>query len=252
MRFFFLPLLFSLSLAGQPDGGYTTEYVWAKSGLSVRAAGTSAAEKTGLLPFGTVVRRTGNAGQQVEITALKPVSARMDGKTIVSDPYVMNGVFVEIMYDDGKTGFVYDGYLSRLNPESDPEGYDDFQNWMSTQGGASKEIDLRSDKGDYVRRHAMIQYANGMTQTSQAFEGGASAVYLIPNASLNDGYLLAERYWAIVNQVDAEGKVIEDPDVMPVLLKVEQDGALRFIGEMSETVIRQIGDLLVIHASGGC
>ena len=88
--------------------------------------------------------------------------------------------------------------------------------------------------------------------TNTEYEGGASMTLVFPAGSINDGYLIAARFFGVTDAVDNKGEFDEGPEFLPELLEVHEDGTLRLAGDMSETVIQIVGGMLIIHSSGGC
>jgi hypothetical protein len=251
MRFFLLCLLFPFLLTAQSEDGYPDKYVWAKSGLTMRDAGNSSGKKLLIVPFGAAVTPTGISGTQTNVTALPSVSYKTQWGNSKSVPYIMHDSYIEVVYQ-GKTGFVYNGYLSAYSPSTGTESNTDFTAWMAQQFGAPKVIsgeDLVIQDG---RWQSVQLYPAGVMHTNVEYEGGGSMTFVFPVGSINDGYLIAAQFLGITAAVDEKEEHQEDLDFLPEILEIKEDGTLQFTGDMSETIIQVIGSMLIIHSSGGC
>lgn len=252
MRYLIVCLLFSFSLSAQSDNEISPRFVWAESGLTMRAEGKSGAEKVMVIPFGGKVMPTGEVGQTIQVTALKSVTYTGHGGTIKSDPYIMHDSYVEVTYE-GKKGFVYNGFLSRFSPLVSSSESPGFTRWLDVHCGVPKEVPGDRIMDNEYERTTVTQYPNGAMYTTTSYEGGGSTTIVFPVGTLNEGYLFVAHFFGVTNAVDERGKVAEeDDDFLPELLDASEDSVLRFVGDMSETVIRVIGGMLIIHSSGGC
>ncbi|MFK8162538.1 MAG: hypothetical protein AB8H12_08745 [Lewinella sp.] len=253
MRLLLLFLLLPYFLAAQAENDYPDKYVWAKSGLTMRNAGNAQGAKMMVVPFGAKVLPTGNIGAQVNVTALAATSYQQGTQTYKSEPYVMYDSYVEVVYQ-GKTGFVYNGYLSTYSPAT-KSGYTvDYTEWMEAQFGTPTNVDKQKMLWPHNidDRQQVSHYPAGVMATSTEYEGGGSMTFIFPSGSINDGYLIAAHFFGITDPVNKKEEFNEDTDFLPELLDVQENGTLQFTGDMSETVIRVIGEMLIISSSGGC
>lgn len=250
MRYLIISLLLSFSFLAEAADVYATQYVWAKSGLTMRAGGSAAGARIMIIPFGAAVEVTDETGEFARVTDLPGVSYSYDNETVTSDAYVMESYYVLVNYQ-GKTGFVYAGYLSRFPPaENDEAG---FHDWLSSWCGTPEETEQPQPFSDGIGHCQLVHYPNGVLVKNEQYEGGGSTTIVFPGGSLNDGYLIAAKYLGVRHGLEELQQNLEEgPDMLPELLKIAEDGSLDFSGDMSSTVIRQVGGVLVIHASGGC
>ena len=251
MRFFLLCLVFPFLLTAQSENSYPDRYVWAESGLTMRDAGNSSGKKLLVVPFGAAVTPTWNNGAQANVTALPSVSYKTQWRTSKSQPYVMHDSYIEVVYQ-GKTGFVYNGYLSAYSPGTGAENTPDLTAWMANQFGSPNTIsgeELILQEGRWQSVHL---YPAGIMQTNVEYEGGGSMTLVFPTGNINDGFLIAARFLGITDAIDKKEAFQEDMDFLPEILEIKEDGTLQFMGDMSETTIRTVGSMLIIHSSGGC
>ncbi|WP_020570698.1 hypothetical protein [Neolewinella persica] len=251
MRLLLLFLLLPCFLTAQTGKEYPDRYVWAKSGLTMRNTGNTGGEKIMVVPFGAKVSPTGKVGQQANVTALPAVSYRQEGQSLNSDAYLMQESYLEVTYQD-KTGYLYNGYLSEYSPTVEAGSPTDYIAWMTTQFGEPANTSGKKLPWQHEGRQRVSHYPTGVMVTNSEYEGGGSMTLVFPSGSINDGYLIAARFFGVTEAVDRKKEFDEGPDLLPELLKVQDDGTLRFTGDMSETVIQIIGSMLIIHSSGGC
>lgn len=252
MRFLLLLCtFFSLATSAQTDDRYTLKYVWAESGLSLRAEGRSGAEKLTVIPFGGEVTPTGKTGELTEVTALKSVTYNGYDDVYTSAPYVMNDHYVEVIYN-GQTGFVFAGYLSEYNPlAGQPDGVN-FEAWLEALGGKPREVQMGERPEGMTRGYQVLQYDKGITLYREEFEGGGSTTLLLPWGSLNDGFLIGSYFFGVTDPVNEQERFGKDVDYLPEILNIQEDGTLIFGGDMSSTTIRVMGRMLIIRSEGGC
>lgn len=233
---------------------YDAKYVWAKSGLTMRAEGRVDAAKIGVVPFGARVVPTYKTGQRAKVVALPSVSYDWNGDQLKSDAYVMDNYYIEVV--SGKdTGYVYDGYLSYfpcLVPGMDPTGGGSLDDWLMWLGGTPDTVAFAKRRAEYGRPFSIMHYKNGMVTTSREMEGGGSFLMAFPMGSVKEGFLIAEHFLGIAYGVTNKEDVMESGDVEPELLTIEEDGTLSFGGGMGETRIYVVGDMLFIYSAGWC
>ncbi|MEM6771935.1 MAG: hypothetical protein AAF597_15240, partial [Bacteroidota bacterium] len=82
-----------------------TQFVWAKSGLTLRNLGKSGAEKIGVVPYGASVKLTGEVGERISVPIFSAFASRQYDETEKSLAWDMEDHYVEVIYD-GKKGWV--------------------------------------------------------------------------------------------------------------------------------------------------
>ncbi|MEM9930485.1 MAG: hypothetical protein AAF840_11745 [Bacteroidota bacterium] len=251
---YLIPLLFLLAtplwLGSQTLGtAAATRYVWAESGLVLRAAGAPAAERIGVVPFGSAVQLTGERGQQHRVVAMRSVSYEWDGVQ-TSEPYVMKEHYVEVLYGEQR-GYVYAGYLSRFSPENNRPPAERVYGWLETMVGKPDTLikaPTSADAGPWKQR---VRYANGITISAEEIEGGGSLTLKIPGGTINEGYLIAAKYFGLRASVDNEEFFKEVGDLLPALLSVTKDGSLELRGSHDVyNIFIEEGNLVIFTASG--
>ena len=250
MRLLIICLLFSTSVFAQSEGPSNVRYVWAKSGLTLRAEGKAGAEKIKVLPFGTAVTLTGKTGERIKVTALPSVTFNGPDGKVQSDAYVMDEEYAEVDID-GSKGFVFPGYLSALDPLADLPEESTMIQWLRAQDEEPRETDITA-RSYWSRGSVVHQYGNGMTVNDVYYEGGGASTIVIPGASINDGFLIMERWFGIQETIRRLKERKGEPDYGDEYLKILDDGRLDFQGDMSGTTIQRVGGMLIIHSAGGC
>lgn len=251
MRFFLFTFLCSLSLTAQKNLDLSTQYVWAESGLTMRAEGNASGQKMLVIPFGAAVKLTGMRGNPLRVKAMDGVTYAMEEEVLKGEPYYVYGEYLEVEYA-GKTGYVFDGYLAYYSPMINDKPADDFFTWLEGNGGKQDTILSSNYNEPLYRGRTVIHYENGMTYSSSEYEGGGSMTITFPVGSIADGFLFAQQFLNIDDAVKNKEENLQNGYIYPELLTQKENGALHFIGEMSETVITIVGDILVITSSGGC
>ncbi|OAV44503.1 SH3 domain-containing protein [Lewinella sp. 4G2] len=244
MRFLLLALLFTTTLHAQQ-----TMHVWAKSGLTVRAAGDAEAEKIGKLNHGTQVELTGEYGEQLLLPTYAAFDIDFYDEAVTSDAWSMLDHYVEVKYEGG-TGWVYAGFLSRFDPPSIVNGEPDLFAWLESIGGRPDTSNFESRDQAYYQERYLYSYRDGLTCTMEQGEGYGATSYVFPFASLNEGFLIADQFFGTTKYL-REAREDESGETF-YILEVPSNQALIFHAEMSAIEIRVVGTTLIIVSSGGC
>jgi hypothetical protein len=123
---------------------------------------------------------------------------------------------------------------------------------MTTQFGKPTTISGNRLPWQYDGRQWVDHSPTGVMVINAKYEGGGSMTLVFPAGSINDGYLIADRFFGVTYAIDKKEELDEGPEFLSELLEIQEDGTLRFAGDMSETVIQIVGGLLIIHSSSGC
>ena len=251
MRFLLICFLFSTILSAQKRIDLSSQYVWAESGLTMRAEGNAEGEKMMVIPFGAEVKVTGEWGEYLKVKAMDGVRYETKNGTSIGEPYLMEGEYERVEYG-GKTGYVFNGYLFYCPPEDKGSRSEDFETWMTSVIGLPDTILFEDDTGKMMGSRHMYLFPNGMTLTYEEYEGGGSTTITFPIGSIANGFTVANHFWnvdqAVKNKKDFNGQ----GGIIPELLKILDDGSLHFQGDMSETKIMVAGGILIIYSAGGC
>jgi hypothetical protein len=249
MRFLIICFLFSLTLSGQVDQKLPSKYVWAESGLTLRAEGKKGGEKLLVIPFGAEVVLTGAVGERDNVLALPSVSYEWDGEAIKSEPYNMKGYYVGVEYD-GQQGFVYSSYLSHFPTDGPVRTNPDWHSWINKIGGKVDTLYFNCMLPECGRSESRFLYANGIMQTDRVTEGGGTSVFTFPIGSMDDGFLLGCRFFGFSYSIDHLEEVLQRGEYQPSFLSMLEDGTLAMGDDMCEVHVQHIGGMLVI--STGC
>lgn len=75
----------------------STQYVWAKSGLTLRVAGHAEAEKIGVIPFGKPVELTGNFGSRLSLPVFEATTLSWGDEEYKSRAWALEDSYVEVV-----------------------------------------------------------------------------------------------------------------------------------------------------------
>lgn len=242
MRSFFLFsfLCISLALSAQPQ-----QFVWARSGLSMRATGTAGGQKVLTIPYGAEVTLTGNTGEIVEVPTLpnrQYPAAPGNVEDMRSHPYAMTSKFVEVRYE-GQTGFAYGAYLFRIPPPRADNQDFWLPEWLRNHAGAGTTI--RNYPG--MKDTETIVYPSGLVFAKSRAKGNRTFSLSIPHATLDQGFVIADRFWDMEQAIrDFNEEEDHGEDFWYTILKRDIAGNLLFQNGMGDVNVRKGGDFLVI------
>ena len=188
MRYFLFLLLASTTLFAQDGPISSDKYIWAESGLALRAEGNSKGKKLAVIPYGAKIQLTGARGEDLSVEVIQ--EGTVDDKKIPG--WNMYGRYIGVTYA-GQEGFAFSGYIS---------GYDPVAFTVDTLTGLSKFGASALDTLHFLKRppgsglgEISIIYENGITISNYQDEYGGCATMVIPNATLAAGYLLAVKWF---------------------------------------------------------
>lgn len=185
-----------------------TTYVWAPSGLTLRATPDFKGAKLALLPYGTAVQITEYAqmdtsygelsGTSIEPKVIELPTITSDGITVAT----VHGSWAKATFD-GKTGYLFDAYLSTMQPlkgaeeakftaqalPTVEEGLAAMQIWVGTNYDLLRST---TKKGSYADAQESFIYDTGILFKKQ---GNDTFTWLIPDCSERDGYLIANYFF---------------------------------------------------------
>jgi hypothetical protein len=153
-------------------------YVMAQSGLTLRMTPDFKGSKLATIPYGDKVvaqeDKWNTDGDSIKVEVIK--SAK-NVKGIQFPAYVTMGRWLQVKH--GNTiGFVFDGYLSAMAP---------FTQKKEIYNNTGKP----DENGGYEQ---VIIYDDGTYHQMDIGEGGVSHRFVIPNASLVEGFLFANSF----------------------------------------------------------
>ncbi len=219
-----LPLTFSFWLAiasitfSQSDDD--AHYVWAQSGLNMRMAPSSTAEKIAKLKFGDKVELLNETDIPYNEYCIKKSPNEYESQ----HPYILKGKWVYVNYA-GQKGYVIDQYLLPIEP-SERTIYD----WKSTLLLDIKKLDtleIQSYSGQPLK--TITYYNHNITQSHETLACGFDQRILLPDFTLEKAFVLfttslrngmdkiyVKKYWPnelllqVPNEVETEIKFIVD------------------------------------------
>jgi hypothetical protein len=178
--FFLLFSLFSIhSFAIDSYFSGDSLYIWAKRGLSLRKVPNLNAERIAVLPFGTcVVAQSSKFSNSEDSVEVEELNAVIDQRGKALPAYLIKGSWVKVRAN-GKEGYVFDGYLSTLAP------FD------------SKSTLLKKFSQKSIGYKQMIIYTNGVCYHERGYEGGNVIKYILPDATIEEGFLVSNHLFEI-------------------------------------------------------
>ncbi|MCB0545040.1 MAG: hypothetical protein KDC70_16050 [Saprospiraceae bacterium] len=168
-----------------------TLYVWAGSGLVLRKSYTLNSAKLRSIPYGTMLIARNYAGdKRTEVEAVPGFTA--NGEKM--PPVTLRGDFAQVIFR-GDTGYVYDGYLSKMpalkrtvNPSNSKPECEYFTVWADRCFGLVAEHHTGSGQhGDYSTGRWV--YANGMSLSTWTEKSGEGRI-ILPDVSMEEAFLM--------------------------------------------------------------
>lgn len=236
-----LALLLTTGLVAQEQ-----QYVWAQSGLSLRAAGSAAGNRIMTIPYGAKVQLTGEVGEVADVQGLSArqfaAETEETSAALYSEEYVMQGRFVEIRYGE-RTGFIYDAFLFSIPPPRADNQDFWLPEWLNNFAGPGVTIRNYPGKKDTET----IVYPGGIVFARSQASGSRTFSLSIPHASMAQGYVIVDRFWdverAIRNFDESEDN---GEDYWYTILKRDTGGNLYFENGAGRISVRKTGDFLVL------
>ena len=220
---FFTSIYAAIAIHQYQEGD--TLFVWAKSGLVLRAAPDYKAEKIITMPFGRAVKTLWHKYRdedisETEVAVVQPYN--FNGKTYPG--YKIPGLWVQVTVQ-GKRGYVFDGYLSKYPPALGGRGgnreyWDDY---LSRAFGKSC-ISLDTTPYRHVPKYDIDFYKNGASRQSRGVGDGLSVTtYILPELSLEEGFLLANYFYDLEKNSNRPAKTGDEEDSPYLLLKSSEN-----------------------------
>jgi hypothetical protein len=218
-----------------------TLFVWAKSGLKLRAEADPQAKVLSVLPDGAkvVVQPDKNSGT--------PFSVQVEpAQTVGGTKYPgmqLEGFWVLVKYKE-QVGYVFDQYLSRLPTMAVGLSYIEDQSLVSVLKKKSSLVKL-IEKTDtvaygYILLTKTHLFSDGsFVKTTQSEKGWWRHTVITEGCSLKDGYLIFDRLYQHDNRPAYH-------------LLEKRPGYLRFEIEMGELEIYEVQGMLILYESHSC
>lgn len=168
-----------------------TPFVWAKSGLKLRAAPNLEAESIKIIEFGAPVVTThfkgfDNNTPRVEI--IEDHYVLLEGK---KGSFKLRGYWVEVNHGKEK-GYVFDAYLSKWSPsqaELKQDGSENLIHYIKQSRSILKESGNRE-----IAEGRKIIFQDGSLLRDEYIEGGYQMRLSIPDISFEEIYLIFRHF----------------------------------------------------------
>lgn len=201
-----------------------TLFVWAQSGLILRDAPDLKSKKIAALPFGTIVvpkMHKQTDGNEISIEVIS--SCIYEGQNYSG--YKIPGNWVQVSAN-GKTGYVFDGFLSKYPPPNSQEQFEwKFDSYLTRVFGIASNVQDMG-KSQHVAKLNCNFYKNGASLQSRGIGDGLSqTTYILPELSLEEGYLIANHFCKLEKNTNTTPS---DPEESSFFLKTVSPNLLDF------------------------
>ena len=196
---FFWLLLPAWPLLSQPLATLEIKYVWARSGLNLRKTPDFKGEKITTLPYGTkvllkeypdAVRGENDFGDYELPVEIWVDAIKWPGQNDPEMTHKVAGSWAKANAN-GLEGYLFTGYLSEMEPFSGFNAADMNKIPSVEEGFAMLKAGMFLKHGALKNSKDYIIYANG------AFEHYGRFRWVFPNMTPEDGYLLANFFFAL-------------------------------------------------------
>jgi Bacterial SH3 domain len=189
--FLFLILLllpsFAFSIGSYAAGDKLT--VHAASGLILRETAAPAGTKIMTVEYGSLVT--------IQAEGLKKTAHSVT----VFPGFTIKGFWVKVKTANGKTGFLFDGYLSKYKtpgslPNDDDSDVGTIQERYLKMHSPAKGAKVNLPKGETRYDHYKVTYTNGAEVEADMGEGGSSyTIRFNPGMTMEEAYLIGKALW---------------------------------------------------------
>jgi len=217
-------------------------FVWAKDGLSLRSEPLAKSSKKRGLSYGTPVVVVG--GSKSDSITVIPAATDKEGQR--TPAFRLHGRWLRVSAGRD-TGYVFDGYLSKMEPFKPKQGkHFSISAWLEQ---TSSKLSTR----EYPNGHT-IAYANHIVESEHHGEGGGYSRYYFPRDwSFHDGFLLLNYFSSGLLHISRE----EIAECEVFILTLNQDSLfLESIGLRGGIYNRFrmlfLDDFLIIEWGKGC
>lgn len=201
-----------------------TLYVWAQSGLVLRDAPELKSKKITSLQFGTiVVPKTHKETVGIEVFIEVIPTCIYEGQNFSG--YKIPGNWVQVSAN-GKTGYIFDGFLSKYPPANSQEQEEwKIDSYLTRVFGFAFNIKDMGKTQHGVKLDCNF-YKNGASVQSRGIGNGISqTTYILPELSLEEGYLIANHFCKLEKNTN---RTPENPEESGFYLKVSSPYLLDF------------------------
>jgi len=157
-------------------------YVWARSGLNLRAAPSTSSKVLAKIPFGDSLTVLRTSDIKYNITAIAKVDStqyyysRYERKA----PYILYGHWVQVQSSQGVVGYVVDQYLLSLRPAVGSD--------YSLTKIATDTVSIVEE--DYTSRYLVTTYQDGVTASMYINEKYYDETFRFPNMTIQQAFVL--------------------------------------------------------------
>lgn len=189
--FFILTLIllpsFAFSIGSYAAGDKLT--VHAASGLILRETAAPTGTKIMTVEYGSLLT--------VQAEGLKKTAHSVT----VFPGFTIKGFWVKVKTANGKTGFVFDGYLSKYKtpgslPNDDDSDAGTIQERYIEMHTTRKGTKVNLPKGESRYEHYKMAYTNGAEVEADMGEGGSAyTIRFNPGMTIEEAYLIGKALW---------------------------------------------------------
>jgi hypothetical protein len=221
-------------------------YVWAYKGLNLRETAEIDSKVLTVIPYGAIVTidsLVDMKDMEVEIINSIVISDRRTtncGLKEKTPNCVIKGKMVKVVFN-GLAGFVFNGFLSELEPIYENHNIFNLGNAFETNYGVLAKLD-KSAKEDYDCNSQII-YKNGFVAYHNCGIGWWQRTFVIKDISFQEGLLVFANFIKKNNSgsIDYKWFIIKKEDYF---ISFSEES------EMYDASLEQLGNLMVISISG--
>ena len=211
-----------------------TLFVWAHSGLNLRESADSKSDIISTIPFGKRVLLDANV--QSDEKLIKIIDSKViKGKRTPS--YSLKGRMIKVIYND-TAGFVYSGFLSRIDPILKQFDYN-YDKILTQKYGEIKSFIL----SDTIIGAKEIVFGNGVLHLSVGGSNWFKETYVFPYKTFQEGILL------ILLTINSD-ELDRYSDNWFIYKKEENLIEFHETNNMYRILLKEVDDLLIITYSG--
>ncbi len=242
---FFILLLISQNLIGANYQKGDSLYVWADSGLKIRSEPSLKGEKMNLIPYGEKVKIIQENLRTIPLKVNELKLKSTNGKVEVFD---IEGFWVKVDWN-GEEGYVFDGYLSKietLSIDSLTKATERLMDYLHRISFLRRHVKERLPNSDYIRDS--LHFSNGMNIFNASSTGWGTQEFVIPDCTITEGYLIANKLFELKHYGKSdltEGNYLFNFSKQELLFKWHYGGT-------EEYSIKKIKNKVIITMHGNC
>jgi hypothetical protein len=195
--------------------------------LILRDAPDLKSKKIASLPFGTMVipkmhKETDGIETSIEVIT----SCIYEGQNYSG--YKILGNWVQVSAN-GKSGYVFDGFLSKYPPPNSQEQFEwKIDSYLTRVFGSASHVEDMG-KSQHAAKLDCNFYKNGASRQSRGIGDGLSkTTYILPELSLEEGYLIANHFCKLEKFTN---RIPTDPEESGYFLKASLPYLLDFTAD---------------------